>query len=68
MRKYIFNRRIFLKSAGGLLAGALLWPLQRLFACLSTDDRQARTPEGSPNRGTSLKEARHYTSADALAG
>lgn len=68
MKKHIFNRRMFLKNAGGFLVGALLWPLQRLFACLPTDDRQAWAPQGETNRDTSLKEARHYTSTDALAG
>ncbi len=59
MKKHIFNRRDFLKSAGSFLAGTVLFRLQRVFGL---------APHPDKDRGASLKEAKHYTSGDNLAG
>ncbi len=59
MKKHTFNRRNFLKSAGSFLAGTVLFRLQRMFGLIPNPDK---------DRGTSLKEAKHYTSGGNLAG
>lgn len=58
MEKQIMERRDFLKRVGTLFLGILFMPFVRLF--------------GEKNDGvirpTSMREARHYTSGDSLAG
>lgn len=59
MRKATINRRNFLKGAGSFLAGTVLFRLQRMFGLAPNPDK---------DRGAHLKEAKHYTSGDNLAG
>ena len=60
MNKPQIQRRDFLKTAGGLLLAAVFIPLGRFLKIIPKPAQE--------NHNTSLKEAKHYTSGDNLAG
>lgn len=60
MNKPKIKRRDFLKTAGSFLTGIILIPIGRLLGIIPKPRRE--------NHNTSLKEAKHYTTDDNLAG